>query len=94
LLLPVGRDRHSPGHKQKKAESPKLLFRGAGMQVSPVTMSCPSLRASAPPCLLLFIKGLLKEDIRFFGAFGLGFGFWPFAFGFLVWEAFGKEKNY
>jgi hypothetical protein len=26
--------------------------------------------------------------------FGLGFSLWAFAFGFLVWEAFGREKNY
>jgi hypothetical protein len=28
--------------------------------------------------------------------FGFGFGFllWAFALGFLVWEAFGREKNY
>jgi hypothetical protein len=26
--------------------------------------------------------------------FGLGFLPWAFAVGFLVWEAFGREKNY
>jgi hypothetical protein len=36
------------------------MFREAGMQVSPVTMSCSSLRTAAPPCLLLDIKDLLK----------------------------------
>jgi hypothetical protein len=38
------------------------VFREAGMQASPVTMSCPSQKASAPPCLPLFIKGpLIKK---------------------------------
>jgi hypothetical protein len=26
--------------------------------------------------------------------FGLCFSLWAFALGFLVWEAFGREKNY
>jgi hypothetical protein len=26
-------------------------------------------------------------------AFGLGFSLWALDFGFLVWEAFGREKN-
>jgi hypothetical protein len=70
------------------------MFREAEIQVSPVTISHPSPRANPPPCLPLFIKEALKEDMSFLEAFGLGFGFWPFAFGFLVWEAFGREKNY
>jgi hypothetical protein len=75
------------------------MFREAGTQVSPVTMSCLSQRTSAPPCLPLDIKDSLKEDTRLFalGAFALrlllwgflleafAFGFW--AFGFLMWEA-------
>jgi hypothetical protein len=77
------------------------VFREAGKQVSPVTMSRPSPRASAPPCLPLFIKGLLKEGwglvlflplafaLEGFGALAL-----DFALGFLVWETFGREKNY
>jgi hypothetical protein len=32
----------------------------AGMQVSPVTMSCPSLRTVAPPCLPLGYKRLTE----------------------------------
>jgi hypothetical protein len=47
--------------------------------------------------LPLFIKGLLKEGwgLLLF-AFGFYFGLWlgSFALGFLVWEAFGREKNY
>jgi hypothetical protein len=37
----------------RTAVSPKLAFREAGMKVSPVTMSRPSLRTSALPCLPL-----------------------------------------
>jgi hypothetical protein len=75
-----------------------FAFRETGTQLSPVTMSCPSWRAAALPCLPLFIKDMLKEDMRLL-AFALGceaFCLWllPFAFGFLVWEAFGWEKNY
>jgi hypothetical protein len=83
LLLPVGRDRHSPGTKQKKAEqllSPKLVFREAGTQASPVTMSRPSPRASAPPLLPLFIKGPLKV-----GGFLLWGGALLWALGLFAW---------
>jgi hypothetical protein len=38
------------------------MFREAGTQVFPVTMSRPSPRTAAPPCLLLDIKDSLKED--------------------------------
>jgi hypothetical protein len=49
------------------------------MQVSPVTMPSPSLRAIAPPpCLPLGIKYLLKEDMRLLA-------FW-------MWEAFRREN--
>jgi hypothetical protein len=69
------------------------MFREAGMQVSPVTMSHPSSRTAAPPCLPLSIKYSLKEDARLllWGLLLLAFGL--LAFGFLVWEAFGREKN-
>jgi hypothetical protein len=62
--------------------SPKLfVFREAGMQVSPATMSCPSPRASAPPCLPLGIRGLLKEDIKpLLEAFAFCFGLLALAF--------------
>jgi hypothetical protein len=44
-----------------------FTFREVGTQVSLVTMSCPSQRTVAPPpCLLLDIKDLLKEDARLF----------------------------
>jgi hypothetical protein len=44
--------------KQKKAAaSPKLAFREAGRQVSPVTISRFLRDSSTPPFLLLFIKG-------------------------------------
>jgi hypothetical protein len=74
--------------------SPKFAFSEAGTQVSAVTMSPASQRATAPPHLPLFIKGPLKEGWEFcfclsmfilgFWAFGLlGFllGFGLFAFG-------------
>jgi hypothetical protein len=81
-------DWHSPG--SRTALSSKLfVFREAGTQVSPVTMSRPSLRASAPPCLLLFIKEPLKEDLSFFGGLWLD----SFDLGFLVWEGFWKGKE-
>jgi hypothetical protein len=64
----------------------------------------PLPRASAPPCLPLFIKGPLKGGLGTFAfclwLFALegflGFGLWlgTFALGFLVWEVFGREKNY
>jgi hypothetical protein len=48
------------------------------MEVSLVTVSCPSPRTAAlPPCLPTDIKDLLKKDIRFLD----GRGFW-------MWEAF------
>jgi hypothetical protein len=62
------------------------MFREAGTQVPLVTVSRPSLRTAAPPCLPLDIKDSLKEDPRLFalGVFALGgfalkaFGFWLF----------------
>jgi hypothetical protein len=81
------RDCHSP--RSRTAVSPKLfVFRAAGTQVSPVTMSHPSPRASTPPCLLLFIKEPLKKGRRVFLGFGLGFGFGLFGVG-SFWK--GKE---
>jgi hypothetical protein len=68
-----------------------FAFTEAGTQVSAVTMSHQSLRVPTLPCLLLFIKGLIKESLGDFGGF-FAFGF--FTLGFLVWEAFGREKNY
>jgi hypothetical protein len=66
--LSVGRDWYGPGHgggKCRIAASPKLfMFREAGTQVSLVTMSHPSLRTTAPPCLPLDIKDSLEEDTR------------------------------
>jgi hypothetical protein len=48
------------------AAFPKLFtFREVGTQVSPVTMSRPSLRTVAPPpCLPVDVKDSLKEDER------------------------------
>jgi hypothetical protein len=78
------------------AASPKLFtFREAGMQVSPVTMSRPSPRTAAPPCLPLDIKDSLKEDVRPFalGAFALRILIWAFwAFAFLDVGDFWKGK--
>jgi hypothetical protein len=73
---------------------PKLGFREAGMQVSPVTMSHPSPRSSAPPCLPL----PLKKGLRLFCflplAFALehflGFGF---CFGCFSLGSFWKGKE-
>jgi hypothetical protein len=55
-----------------KRDAAQLFFLSCLMQVSLVTMSCPSLRTAAPPCLPLGIKDSLKEDARLFdgGAFG------------------------
>jgi hypothetical protein len=61
------------------------------MQISPLTMSHPTLKAPAPPCLPLFIKDPLKEEEGLL-PFAFGFLAWALAFGFLVWEAFGREK--
>jgi hypothetical protein len=68
------------------------MFREAGTQVSPVTMSHPSLRTAAPPCLPLGTKDSLKEDSRLllwrlcFGDFC--FLLKGFAFDFLRGKAF------
>jgi hypothetical protein len=59
------------------------LFREAGTQVSPVTMTLPSLRTTAPSFLPLAIKDSLKEDTRL-----LLWGFWLFDVG-----DFGREKK-
>jgi hypothetical protein len=72
-----------------------FTFREAGTQVSLVTMSHPSPRATAPPHLPLFIKDPLKEEEGFYLlSWVFAFGFWPLALtlGFLVWEAFRREK--
>jgi hypothetical protein len=63
------------------------VFREAGTQVSPVTMSRPSPRLY-PVC---GYKRPLKEEG---GLLLSAFGFGGFTLGFLVWEAFGREKNY
>jgi hypothetical protein len=71
--------------------SPKLfMFREAGTQVSPFTMSSPSLR-TAISCLPLDIEDSLKEDVRYFA---LGFCFWIFDVGGF-WKGKGllKEKE-
>jgi hypothetical protein len=62
--------------KCSTAAFPKLfVFGGVGSQVSPVTMSCLSLRNVALfPCLPLDIKDLLRENVRFFDG-GLMEGF-------------------
>jgi hypothetical protein len=58
-------------------------------------MSHLSPSASAPPCLLLFIKGPLKEGwgllLLPFGALFWAFCLWDFLLGFLLWEAFAFE---
>jgi hypothetical protein len=66
-----------------------FMFRKAGNQVSPVSMSLPSLRAAAPPCLPLGIKDSLKENLGLFalGLFAVGFCFGGFCFRHLL-EAF------
>jgi hypothetical protein len=65
------------------------MFREAGTQVSPVTMSRPSPRTTAPPCLPLGIKDSLKEDARllFWGLFA--FALRLLLFGFLMGKALG-----
>jgi hypothetical protein len=66
-----------------------FAFREAGMQVSPVSMSCPSLNR----CSTLFIKGpWRKKGDFYFGllalALAFGFGIWLFGVG-SFWK--GKE---
>jgi hypothetical protein len=97
------------GHKQGEmwltcfskigiAPAAEQLFLWNCVQI--VTMSRPSLRASAPPCLLLFIKGPLKEEkglcLGFFALEGFfGSLAWFFCFGlFGVGSFFGREMNY
>jgi hypothetical protein len=58
-----------------------FTFREAGTQVSPVTISRPSLRTAASPCLPLGIKDSPREDKAFCLRLLL------LAFGFLMWEA-------
>jgi hypothetical protein len=52
MAVPNTALRHKTG-KGRTAASPRLVFREAGMQVYPAKISCPSPRASAPPCLPL-----------------------------------------
>jgi hypothetical protein len=52
------------------------MFRKAGTQFSPITMSRLSPRTVVPPCLPLDIKDSLKEDERL-----LLLVFWLLAFG-------------
>jgi hypothetical protein len=65
------------------------------MQVSPVTVSRPSRRTAAPPCLPLGVKDSLKEDRRLFalGAFALDFGFWLLGFWLFGVGGFWKGKG-
>jgi hypothetical protein len=58
------------------------MFREAGMQVSPVTMSHPSPGTAALPCLPLDIKDSLKENWGV--AFALDLLLEAFAFGLLL----------
>jgi hypothetical protein len=57
LLSPEGQDRYSPDQETEKsriAVSPKLAFIEAGIQVSPVIMSCPSIPLPKSLCSTLF----------------------------------------
>jgi hypothetical protein len=80
--------RNRPSHRRGKcrtAASAKLfMFREAGTQVSLVTMSLPSPRTTAPPCLPLAIKDSLKEDAGLFALDFLSFELWAFGFWFLA----------
>jgi hypothetical protein len=65
------------------------------MQVSPVAMSCPSPWFHS----VCWYKRPLEEEEGLLAFGALLWAFWAFAFGgftlgFLVWEAFGREKNY
>jgi hypothetical protein len=80
-----------------------FIFREAERQVSPVTMSCSSLRAAAPPCLQLFIKTPEGGKGAFclwlvLGAFAFGFwlGFFTLGFGFRLFGvgSFWKGKEF
>jgi hypothetical protein len=75
--------------KQGKAEQLHLLScvqrRNAGFSCCNVTpLPCPALFAA--------IKDP-EGGKRAFCFPLLAFAFWGFTFGFLVWEAFGREKN-
>jgi hypothetical protein len=67
------------------------------MQVSPVTMSLPKSRSST---LFSAVHERSAEGGLGFLLFPFGFCFGEFlealafALGFLVWEVFGREKNY
>jgi hypothetical protein len=69
LNLPQPQLQKKAKAKYSTAAFPKL-FREVEIQVSLVTMSCPSLRTVVPPpCLPLDIKDSLKKD-RVFGLVG------------------------
>jgi hypothetical protein len=63
------------------------VFIEAGTQVSAVTMSRPSPWLHPVCCY----KRPLKEEE---GLLLFAFAIWGFTLDFLVWEAFGREKNY
>jgi hypothetical protein len=75
------------------------MFREAGMEFSPVSMSCPSPKTTVPPCLPLCIKDSLKEDARLLF---LALCFLLKAFWFWLSDGesclnvggFGREKDY
>jgi hypothetical protein len=85
--------------------SPKLVFRKAERQVSPVTISPPSPESLYSTQFAAVYKRPTEGGLGAFCfsplAFGLEgflvFGFWglwlySFVLGFLVWEAFGRER--
>jgi hypothetical protein len=109
MLLPVGRDRHSVRPRNRERQNScvsQVVFRESGTQVSTVTMSHPSPWLH-PVC---YYKRPLKEEEGLFAFWGFTLGFWTFCLAFcflplnigkklftlglLVWEAFGREKNY
>jgi hypothetical protein len=94
LRLSINQDWHIPGHRRGKCRTAacKLFrFREAGMQVSPVIMSHPKNR-----CSTLFTTGYKRFTEGGHQAFGLRllvFALGLFALGFLMWEAFGRERT-
>jgi hypothetical protein len=88
LLLPVDRDRHSPTRNRERQNSciSKAVFREAGVQVSPVAMSHPSLWLHLVCCY----KRPLKEEEGLFAFCFLSLGLY---FGLFDVGSFWKGKE-
>jgi hypothetical protein len=85
LAIPLLGHMWGANYEKPRKNAAQLLFLSclyseSGMEVSLVTMSCPSSRTIAPPpCLPLDLKDSLKEDMRVFDG-GLMEGFFDGGF--------------